>query len=118
LWRLLITITARKAYQLRLHSSRRKRGGNAVLDEAALAGRRAADAGFEQFIAREPTPEFAAQAAEEYERLLAALPDPDLRTLAQWKMEGHSNQEIAARLGCVVRSVERKLRLIRSVWVA
>src|SRR5436309_4711052 len=32
LWRLLVTITARKAYQLALHEGRRKRGGNAVLD--------------------------------------------------------------------------------------
>src|SRR5262245_21631182 len=38
LWRLLVTITARKAYQLVLREGRQKRGGNAVLDEAALAG--------------------------------------------------------------------------------
>jgi len=43
LWRLLVTITARKAYQFRLREGCQKRGGNAVLDEAALAG--AADAG-------------------------------------------------------------------------
>src|SRR5438477_11121699 len=31
LWRLLVTITARKAYQLGLHEGRQKRGGHAVL---------------------------------------------------------------------------------------
>jgi DNA-directed RNA polymerase specialized sigma24 family protein len=117
LWRLLVTITARKAYQLRLHLGRRKRGG--LLDEAAPNV--AADTGsgkmsLAQFISREPTPEFAAQAAEEYERLLALLPSAGLRSLAQWKLEGYTNQEIADRLDCGLRSVERRLRLIRSRW--
>jgi DNA-directed RNA polymerase specialized sigma24 family protein len=116
-WRLLVTITARKAYQLMLHEGRRKRGGNAVLDEAALAS--LADsgaAGLEQLLDREPTPEFAAQLAEEYQRLLASLPDAELRSVAQWKMEGYSNEEIAAKLGCALRSVERKLKVIRTLW--
>jgi DNA-directed RNA polymerase specialized sigma24 family protein len=119
LWRLLVTITARKVYQLNLTNSCQKRGGNAVLDEAALTG--PADTGdggigLEQFVATDPTPEFAAQAAEEFAQLLALLPDGDLRSLAQWKMEGYTNKEIAARLGCVVRSVERRLRTIRICW--
>jgi DNA-directed RNA polymerase specialized sigma24 family protein len=119
LWRLLVTITARKAHQLVLREGRRKRGGNAVLDEAALAA--LADSvsravGLEQLIDREPTPEFAAQLAEEYERLLAGLPDAELRSVAQWKLEGYTNEEIGAKLGCALRSVERKLRVIRTLW--
>ncbi len=119
LWRLLVTITARKAYQLVLREGRQKRGGNAILDEAALA--RLADSacrevGLEQLIDREPTPEFAAQLAEEYERLLASLPDAELRSVAQWKLEGYTNEEIGAKLGCALRSVERKLKVIRSLW--
>jgi DNA-binding NarL/FixJ family response regulator len=31
-------------------------------------------------------------------------------------MEGHSNQEIADRLGRVVTTVERKLQHIRHIW--
>jgi DNA-directed RNA polymerase specialized sigma24 family protein len=119
LWRLLVTITTRKAYQLGLHEGRLKRGGHAVLDEAALAGPAdpaEGEAGLELLLGREPSPEFAAQVAEECERLLASLPDEQLRALAQWKMEGYTNDEIAAQLGCAVRSVERKLRLIRSLW--
>jgi DNA-directed RNA polymerase specialized sigma24 family protein len=119
LWRLLVTITARKAYQLALHEGRQKRGGGAVLDEAALAGPPGPDAappGLEQVLSREPTPEFAAQLVEDCLRLLARLDDPDLRTVAVWKMEGYSNEEIASRLGCVPRTVERKLALIRTLW--
>jgi len=119
LWRLLVTITARKAYQLVLREGRQKRGGNAVLDEAALAGLADSESravGLEQLIDREPTPEFAAQLAEEYERLLAGLPDAELRSVAQWKLEGYTNEEIGAKLGCALRSVERKLRVIRTLW--
>jgi DNA-directed RNA polymerase specialized sigma24 family protein len=118
LWRVLVTITARKALNLNRRHGRQKRGGNATLDQAALA--QIADdsqaMGLEQFLSREPTPEFVAQATEEYERLIAFLPDPDLRQIAQWKMEGFTNEEIAARLHCVSRSIERKLQIIRTMW--
>jgi DNA-directed RNA polymerase specialized sigma24 family protein len=119
LWQLLVTITARKALQLRRHERRQKRGGGNVRGDSALHfGAEAADeeADLEQVIGNEPTPEFAAQTAEECQRLLARLPDQGLRSVAVWKMEGHSNEEIAAKLGCVPRTVERKLGLIRTLW--
>jgi hypothetical protein len=31
-------------------------------------------------------------------------------------MEGDTTEQIAAKLGCVTRTVERKVRLIRSLW--
>jgi DNA-directed RNA polymerase specialized sigma24 family protein len=119
LWRLLVIITSRKAHHLGVRLRRQKRGGGAVLDEAALANLAdsgAGSPGLEHLLSREPTPEFAAQAAEEFQRLLAVLPHPDLRSVALWKMEGHTNAEIAAKLGCVARSVERKLGIIRAAW--
>src|SRR5262249_2540681 len=118
-WPLLVTITARQAYPLVLREGRQKRGGNAILDEAALAslaGAGSCEVGLEQLLDREPTPEFAAQLAEEYERLLATLPDAELRSVAQWKLEGYTNEEIAGKLDCALRSVERKLKVIRTLW--
>jgi DNA-directed RNA polymerase specialized sigma24 family protein len=117
LWRLLVTITVRKARQVAEHLGRQKRGGNDVLDQAALAASQ--DKGphrLEQLLSRDPLPEFAAQAAEQYQRLLSILPTPQLRSIAQWKMEGYSNEEIAANLGYASRTVERKLRIIRAFW--
>ena len=64
----------------------------------------------------EPDPAFAVEVAEACERLLQRLDDAGLRSLAIWKMEGYTNEEIAARLGCVPRTVERKLRVIRTLW--
>jgi DNA-directed RNA polymerase specialized sigma24 family protein len=119
LWQLLVLLTARKASDLAQHERRQKRGGGAVLDEAALscpAGSSAPEAALEQIEGLEPTPAFAAQVAEECRRLLERLDSPELRSVALHKVEGYSNEEIAAQLGCGLRTVERRLRLIRSIW--
>jgi DNA-directed RNA polymerase specialized sigma24 family protein len=118
LWQLLVVITDRKAIDLVQHERRARRGGGQVLDEGALAGANSsAEASPLHGIAdREPSPEFAAQLAEECQRLLACLDDDELRAVALWKLEGYTIEEIAAKLGCVPRTVDRRLRLIRSTW--
>ena len=119
LWQLLVLLTARKAVDLAQHERRQKRGGGAVLDEAALpgpAGSSAQGGALEQIEGPEPTPAFAAQVAEECRRLLERLDSPELRDVALRKVEGYGNEEIAAQLGCGLRTVERRLRLIRSIW--
>jgi DNA-directed RNA polymerase specialized sigma24 family protein len=110
LWPLLLKITARKAVDWIEHERCQKRGGGAVRGESALAGSP------DEVIGPGPTPAFAAEAAEECRRLLGLLTDPELRSVAVWKLEGYTNAEIAARLGCVTGTVERKLRVIRTVW--
>ena len=70
----------------------------------------------EQLLTREPTPEEAAVMADECRRLLDMLDEPELRQIALWKVEGYTNEEIAARLDCVPRTVERKVRRIRLLW--
>jgi DNA-directed RNA polymerase specialized sigma24 family protein len=74
------------------------------------------DPGLVEALSREPTPELAALFAEQCRLLLDRLPNAQLRSVAQWKLEGYTNDEIAARLGCVRRSVERMLELIRTLW--
>jgi DNA-directed RNA polymerase specialized sigma24 family protein len=117
LWRLLVTLTERKAYNLARDERRQKRGGGGVLGEAGLV--RPDDswpAGLDQFAGREPTPEFAAEVAEECRLLLGRLDNAELQAIAVWKMEGDTIPEIAARLGCALSTVERRLRLIRQIW--
>jgi DNA-directed RNA polymerase specialized sigma24 family protein len=70
----------------------------------------------EEIVGPEPTPEFVAQVTEECQRLLRKLNDAELERVALWKMEGFTNDEIAGKLRCAPRSVERKLRLIRTTW--
>jgi DNA-directed RNA polymerase specialized sigma24 family protein len=111
LWRLLVVITARKAAHLRRDEGRQKRGGGLVLLTEGDEGNT-----FDQILSREPSPEFAAEVAEECRRLLQALGDRELETVALWRMEGRGVDEIAARLGFAPRSIKRKLQLIRSIW--
>ena len=117
LWKVLVLLTARKALRLVEHERRQKRGGGHVRAEADLspAGTDEA-AALEQVIGREPSPEFAAQVAEECNLLLDRLGDDELRSIARWKMEGHTNAEIAGKLDCLERTVERKVRMIRGLW--
>ena len=111
LWQLLFVLTVRKAINLVNYQGRKSRGGGRVqsLTDLDLVGA-------EAIFGAEPSPELAAQMTEECQRLLARLPDESLRTVALWKMEGYTNAEIGARLGCVPQTVERKLRSIRKVW--
>jgi DNA-directed RNA polymerase specialized sigma24 family protein len=115
LWQLLVLLTARKAGQFVRHQCREKRGVGKILTEADLADAGDGD-GLAAVIGNEPTPEFAALVAEQWRRLLDALADAELRQIAVWKMEGYTTEEIAAKLGCVPRTVERRLRLIRALW--
>jgi DNA-directed RNA polymerase specialized sigma24 family protein len=112
LWQLLVMITRRKAGDLVEFNARHKRR---AADTHSLETLRGADAPFDP-AGTEPSPDFAVQVAEEVERLLGQLGKDDLRQLALWKMEGYANREIAERLGCVERTVERKLWVIRQIW--
>ena len=51
-------------------------------------------------------------------RLGARSGDPQLRQIALWRLEGYTNREIADRLDCTERSVERRLERIRSKWMS
>jgi DNA-directed RNA polymerase specialized sigma24 family protein len=106
LWQVLLVLTARKAANLLKHEHALKRGGAAWGCEAGLA-----DA-----LGREPDPAVVAEVGEQCRHLLGKLGDADLRAVAVWKMEGHTNPEIAAKLGRSAGSVERKLRTIRTLW--
>jgi RNA polymerase sigma factor (sigma-70 family) len=109
LWPLLVIMTARKAQDLIKQESRKRRGGNRT-NQAAPG-----DVGIEAVLSREPTPEFSAMVAENCARLLDRL-DPELRRIAQLRLDGYTNAEIAAQLGCALRTVERRLELIRQIW--
>lgn len=119
LWKLLVTITARKAQNCRRDEHRRKRGGGRVITQTALAGGEDAnDAVLFEVVSGEPTPEFAAMVTDECRRLFGSLSDESLRVVALLKLEGHSNEEIAKSLECGLRTVERKLEVIRKRWLA
>src|SRR5262249_57444730 len=85
-------------------------GGGGGTAEAAEA------LALDEIIGAEPTPEFAVSLAEHFQALLARLPGERLRQIARLRLEEYSAAEIAQRLGCAERTVNRKLVLIRSCW--
>ncbi len=115
LWKLLMAITARKAFNLVRNERRDKRGGGQVRQASSLTAEDEGDA-FADLLGREPTPELAAQVAEECRRLLDGLGDAELQAVAVAKMEGWTNAEIADKRGVSIATVERKLNLIRKRW--
>src|SRR5262249_54862515 len=118
LWRLLVVITARKALDQIAYDGRKRRGGGKVQGESRISSGEPGpdEASIEQIVGDEPSPEFAAQVAEQYERLLERLGDDTLRQVAVWKMEGLTADEIGERLDCSPRTVARKFDMIRAIW--
>jgi DNA-directed RNA polymerase specialized sigma24 family protein len=103
LWKILMTITVRKAIRLARQARRKPPGGELEYFEDHIAG-------------REPSPEFAAMVKDEFERLLGLLDDERLRRTALLKLQAYTNREIAGQFGRSVSFVERKLQLIRRIW--
>lgn len=103
LWKLMMTITVRKAFRARRKGSPQRTGQNL-------------DAVDDYLVSQEPSPEMAAMVTNEFQRLLGQLDDDQLSAVALAKLEGYTNKEIASQLGRSLSHVERKLRVIRRIW--
>ncbi len=119
LWKMLVTITARKACALRRRQFAAKRGAGMVRGESAFLRPKAEegrDEGIGAVLGEEPTPELAALVAEDCREMLDRLGEEALRQVALHALEGYSTGEIAEKLACTRRTVERKLERIREKW--
>ena len=118
LWKILVTIVLRKAHGQNKREGRQKRGGGDLRGESVFVGKlkNGDPGGIEQFATDNATPEMAAMLHEELEARIGLLADPKLRELALLKLEGYTNLEIASKFDCSLRSIERKLELIRDKW--
>ncbi|GAB4138802.1 MAG: ECF-type sigma factor [Planctomycetaceae bacterium] len=120
LWRLLFQMTARKAVDHARHENRQKRGGGQIQGESVLNPSDIDNElqGMANVIGEEPTPEFSAMMAERCSELLAQLANhhETLPAIAEDKLAGFTNEEIAQRQNCSLRTVERQLKLIRDIW--
>lgn len=110
LWRLLLKITRNKAIDLRRYEARRKARGDSAFQSPGDE-----HAGIEEIPGDLSEEEFARLISDELEHKLTLL-DPELTQFAVAKLEGFSNQEIAENFGVALRTVERKLHLIRRMW--
>jgi DNA-directed RNA polymerase specialized sigma24 family protein len=115
LWRLLFTITVRKAADQARREARQRRGGGQLINVTDLLD--LPDADLDHLAGSAPDPALAAAVAEELQILLARLPGDDLRQITQMRLEGHTLPEISKMLGRSLRGIERKWTLIRRCWL-
>jgi DNA-directed RNA polymerase specialized sigma24 family protein len=117
LWRLLVVITERKAIDQVLSERRWKRGRGKILGTPDLGDGDRQEGGAAGLACPSPSPEIAAMVSDECRRLLALLGDDTLRQVAELRMEGYTNEEVAGQLRCSLRSVARKVERIRRTWL-
>jgi RNA polymerase sigma factor (sigma-70 family) len=109
LWPLLAALTSNKCIDRMRREGRAKRGGAATAVGPSRLGC-LADPNF--------GPDDEVELADLRDHLFAALDasgDPTLRRIVEWKLGGETVEVIARRLGCVRRTVERKLRLVQEI---
>lgn len=118
LWPLLVKITVRKAADLLVREGRAKRGGGQVRGESALpeAGSATGPQGMNRVAGDDLPPDLVAAAADALQRLLDLLPTDYLREAARLRLDGYSNEDIAAKFQRSTVAVERWFNIIRRCW--
>ena len=121
IWRLLLTIAERKIAKRIRFETQEKRDIRRLLQNSVFVSlspgqQQDASGGVSSLPSYEPTPAFAAEVAETCANLLGALPDDCCRTIALLMMENYTADQVAKKLGCTRRTVQRKLLVIRRTW--
>lgn len=106
LWAMLVHITCQKAIDRNRKDKTKKRGGDRKHEELLA----------DEVRELRPTPETEAEMKDQLRHLLELLPDELTCRVAVLRMQGHLNEEIAAELNIAVRTVERRLGMIRDIW--
>jgi DNA-directed RNA polymerase specialized sigma24 family protein len=114
LWPLLLTLTVRHARKLARHETARRRDASRAVYAADLFELPEAD--LDRLAGDAPDPALAAEVADELRFLLAQLPAEPLRSLAIDLLTGYTAPEVARKLGCSLRTVERRWHRIRQFW--
>lgn len=109
LWQLLIMLTERAAVQQFRYESAKKRAGTV---RALPRGEE-----LEQVLEQKTDSRFVDCFCENVEARLQQLHEDVQRRIAVMRLQGYTVQEIADQLACSKARVERKLRLIRAVWL-
>ncbi len=109
LFRLLVRITVHKTLRSIAHHRAAKRDPNLELPH----GEASQDQLF-RLLADEPTPEAAVTFLDQLEHFMSQL-RPDDREILEMRLQGHSTEEIAEKLGTYDRKVRRVIERIRDI---
>jgi DNA-directed RNA polymerase specialized sigma24 family protein len=115
LWQILVMLVQRKAANVYQYETRARRDCRRVQRQAVDDAAEGADF-VQRLRSKEPDPQFVVEVTEVCALLLERLSDEKLRQVALRKMEGYTNNEIAATMDCAEVTIERRLNLIRRTW--
>jgi len=111
LWETLVLLTTRKMANHVKHELRQKRDRRRLVPQADNDRPILADV-----IGKEPEPALAAEIVETFRQLMDCLENDEFRIVAQGKLEGYTNEEIASHINKSLPTVERRLKAIRDRW--
>jgi len=113
-WRFLVAIVERQSvdHLRKLHAV--KRGGGNVRGESVFEEHDEGRA-LENLCIDALNMEVMTDFLDAIDSIVQKLDDPELAEIVAARIAGHTNDEIATQLGKSVSSVERKLRLVRSI---
>ncbi len=118
LWQVLLMLVSRSVSRQKKHATRLKRGAGEVRGESAFLKTDTRDSnvrGLDMLAAR-PTVAILSAMTYSCEGLLEKLPSNDLRVIAVMRLEGYTDDEIAASLVCSRSTVQRRLSEIQNAW--
>ncbi len=111
LWRVLCMMTVQKSRKQLDREWTAKRGKGLVKLESQLQLNSDANFRLDEAIATLPTAEWDLRFSEMLEEL-----NDELREVAIMRLAGYTNSQIKESLVCSLRSVERRLQIIRTIW--
>jgi len=111
LWRVLCMITVQKSRRQLIRERAAKRGQGLVRLESQMHLPNGQEFRLDEMIASVPTSEWDLVIAEMLEQL-----SDELRDVAILRMAGFTNLQIKESLSCSLRSVERRMQIIRATW--
>ena len=109
LWRLLVAITRSYAWKQSRFLGRMRR-------RKTVKDTRANERMLRQLASKFPPPDVLASVSDSLCVLIDRLEDPELQEVAMGRLKGLTNEEIATSQDRSVRTIERRLVLIRNVW--
>ena len=118
LWALLARITIAKSINQYNRQTAQKRGGHRVKDQSVLEASNSGNqiGSLDDFADKPVTSQDADGFCLLCRELMQKLANNELRLVAQRRLEGYTNKEIAVEINKSQTSVENKLKLIRNTW--
>lgn len=119
IWKFLITIVDRNSIDSIRRQKALKRGGGTLRGESVFHDLGDSSRGLERFSkVDEGSSEAVVDFVDQLDNLLCKLDDGELKTVLLSRLAGDSIDEIAVKIRKSVSSVERKLKIIRKIWMS